>query len=120
MVDERGEIAAMHRGVACFDVGVNTDVLSYFPKAEGILSAVRTLSPEWIIADEIGSVDECRSILQGLNSGVKFLVSLHAADIAQARKKEQFQLLTDSGNFGAALCLGSGDKLGKVTDFMCL
>ena len=120
IIDERGEIAAMHRGIARFDVGINTDVLSFFPKKEGILNAVRTLSPELIIADEIGSSAECAGILEGFNSGVKFLVSMHAADLGQAARKPQFNMLKQSGNFGAAICLGAKENLGKPMEFVTL
>ncbi|MBQ6379979.1 MAG: hypothetical protein IJJ41_00060 [Clostridia bacterium] len=120
VIDERGEIAAMEQGVSAYDIGVNTDVLSCFPKAQGILCALRTLSPEWIIADEIGSLEECRSIAQGFHSGVRFAVSLHAQNVEQARRKEQFRLLEKSGNFGAVVSLGSGEKLGKITEFVRL
>ncbi len=116
VVDERGELAAMHGGIAGFELGANTDVLSFFPKPVGILNAVRTLSPDWIIADEIGSLQECRSVLQGLNSGVRFLISMHAGSIAQAKRKAQFRLLCESGDFGAVICLGSGNNLGKVEE----
>lgn len=120
LIDERGEMAAMHGGKSYFDVGFNTDVLSFFPKPAGILGAVRTLSPEVIIADEIGTVQECESVLQGLNSGVKFFVSLHAASVVQARKKKQFSLLAQSGDFGAVITLGTGNKLGKIMEFEAL
>ena len=51
IIDERREI------VSCFDVGINTDYLYGFSKAKGIEIATRTLSPDLIICDEIGSFD---------------------------------------------------------------
>lgn len=120
LADERAELAAMHQGVPRFDVGINTDVLTFFPKKEAILNAVRVMSPEWIIADEIGSVQECQSVLQGFNSGVKFIVSMHASNGKEARKKTLFRLLVQSGCFGAYVTLGSGENLGKLMEFETL
>ena len=117
VIDERGEIAAMHGGTAEFDVGINTDVLSFFPKKQGILNAVRTLAPDVIIADELGDKSECESILQGFHSGVKFFLSMHAVDMEDARKKEQFRVLEQSGNFGAAVCLENGGEPGSVKEW---
>ena len=37
LVDERSEIAAVHHGVPQYDVGLHTDVLDGFPRAEGLL-----------------------------------------------------------------------------------
>ena len=72
VIDERGEIAAG------YDLGLNTDVISNFSKAKGIEMAVRTMSPEMIICDEIGNDNELASIKFGFSSGVSFMVSVHA------------------------------------------
>lgn len=71
IVDERCEIA---NG---FDVGVNTDVLSGYEKAKGIEIATRTLSPDIIVCDEIGNVNELNAIKYGFSTGVSFAVSVH-------------------------------------------
>ena len=44
LVDERSEIAAVHHGVPQYDVGLHTDVLDGFPRAEGLLTALRVLT----------------------------------------------------------------------------
>ena len=45
LVDERSEIAAVHHGVPQYDVGLHTDVLDGFPRAEGLLTALRVMTP---------------------------------------------------------------------------
>lgn len=99
VIDERDEIAAMYNGQAQNDVGINTCVLSGFPKAEGILRAVRSLSPQVILCDEIGTNDECTAITQGLNSGVNFVVTLHSGSKEELILKPQFLHLIKTGVF---------------------
>ena len=99
VVDERGELGAMLRGTPQNDVGLNTDILNCFPKAHGILQALRTLSPDVIICDEVGSSDECMAMLDGLNSGVKFIASAHAADEDELRSRRGIDLLLQNGVF---------------------
>lgn len=72
VIDERDEIASG------FDVGINTDVIRNFSKASAIEMAVRTLSPEIIICDEIGNEKELESIKFGFSTGTTFIVSVHA------------------------------------------
>lgn len=74
IADEREEISAG------FDVGLNTDVIKNFSKAHAIEAAVRTLSPDIIICDEIGNEKELESIKFGFSSGVSFMVTVHAKD----------------------------------------
>lgn len=105
VIDERDEIAAMYNGQAQNDVGINTCVLSGFPKAEGILRAVRSLSPEVILCDEIGTNDECLAITQGLNSGVNFVVTLHSGSKEELLSKPQFHHLIKTGVFRYAVIL---------------
>lgn len=85
VVDERKEIFASNSSIKT--LGPNTDVLSGFPKGKGISMAVRTLSPEMIICDEIGDKEELNEIVQGTNTGVKFILTIHARDIDELRNK---------------------------------
>ena len=66
IVDERSEIAGAEYGEAAFDVGKRTSVLDACPKAEGLRMALRTLSPDVLITDEIGEKAELDSIKSAL------------------------------------------------------
>ena len=105
IIDERGEIAALNGAGTSFDIGYNTDVLSFFPKKTGILCAVRTLSPDFVFIDEIASLEEAQGVLEGMNSGVRFAMSLHATNLEQARRKAVFHLLSEQGNIHTAIVL---------------
>ena len=83
-------------------------------KADAILHAVRLLSPEVIICDEIGGYRETESILQGLNSGVSFIASVHAGDVSSLVRRRQFRLLFDESVFDKAVFL-SAEMPGKIT-----
>lgn len=74
LADERMELSS---GA---DTGINTDVIANYPKAAAIEIAVRTLSPQIIVCDEIGNENEVEAIRSGFDSGVSFIVSVHASD----------------------------------------
>ena len=57
VVDERGEIAAMYKGIPQNDIGIRTDVIDGVPKAIGMEMIVRSMAPEIIVADEIGNIE---------------------------------------------------------------
>jgi len=89
VVDERGEIASVYRYEPQNDVGLNCDVLNAYPKGEAILSALRSLSPEIIICDELGGLDEIKAMEEGLHTGVHFAVSAHAAAAEDFARRPQ-------------------------------
>lgn len=62
VVDERGEIAAMYRGIPQNDIGIRTDVIENISKAEGIKILIRSMAPEIIACDEIGSKEDIQAI----------------------------------------------------------
>lgn len=77
VVDQRSEISSVTNDFGQNDVGINADVLNGFKKSDGIEIAVRTLSPDFIVCDEIGNQEEVNSIKYGFSTGVNFIVSVH-------------------------------------------
>lgn len=65
-MDERSEIAACYRGVPQNDVGMRTDVLDACSKVRGMEMMLRSMNPEVLAVDEIGSREICRPSSQSL------------------------------------------------------
>lgn len=114
ILDERGEIAAVQNGMPQFSLGAQTDVFDGYPKAKGIEIAVRVMSPEYLICDEIGDETETTQLLQSLHTGVRIIASAHAGRIAELRQRPQIRRLLDAGVFRCAVMLGNGAQCGQV------
>ncbi|MFR6065652.1 MAG: hypothetical protein ACLUH5_06390 [Eubacterium sp.] len=99
IVDERNEIACKDADGICADVGINTDVITAFPKDKGIEIAVRTLSPDLIVCDEISSTSELSAIKDGFLSGCSFAVSVHAGNKEQLLNKNIVKRLIETKEF---------------------
>lgn len=82
VIDERSEIASLYNGVAQNDVGIFTSVLDLCPKSTGMMMAVRTMSPDVIITDEIGDKEDIIALNDTLKCGVKIITSIHGYDIS--------------------------------------
>ena len=59
----------MYNGVTQKDVGILTDVFNEYRKIDGISCALRCLSPQVIICDEIGATEEIDMIIEMMNAG---------------------------------------------------
>lgn len=93
IVDERGELAGMYRGVPQLDVGFHTDVLDGCPKAMGIPMLVRSANPQVIVVDEITAEEDLRAMTAAANCGVALLATIHALDGEELRRKPLFPML---------------------------
>lgn len=111
--DERGELAASFDGVSSNDLGINCDVITSYPKSEGILIGLRAFSPDVIICDEIAAEDEIEAVEAGVNTGVDFIVSIHARNERELRSKPLIKRLLSSGAFSRVVLLSSG-QVGKI------
>ena len=81
LVDERGEIAAMYKGVAQNDIGMRTDVLSNVKKDKGMKLLIRSMAPRVIAADEIGSKEDVEAIKEAVCSGIKGIFTAHGSSL---------------------------------------
>ncbi len=114
IIDERGEIAALHNGIPQLDVGVNTDVIDNMDKAKAIMIACRSLCPEIIVFDEIGSVAQARAVTAALNCGVAVLTSFHGEDFESALLRPQLSMLVAAQTIDYAFVLGDARSPGTI------
>ena len=95
LIDERDEIAAVYDGVPTLDVGLMTDVFSGYQKDDGILRALRSMSPDYVFMDELGA--DSQRIIQLANCGVGLVMTAHADSIDKLCENRQIRLLCDCG-----------------------
>ncbi|MBO8159210.1 stage III sporulation protein AA [Thermosyntropha sp.] len=105
IIDERSEIAGCYQGVPQLDVGIRSDVLDSCPKAAGILMAVRSLSPQVVITDEIGRQEDAAAVYECVNAGVAVIATVHARDIEELSKRPILRELLASKSFKVGVVL---------------
>lgn len=117
LVDERGEIAACIQGEPQNDVGMMTDVLDGYPRGAGILTALRVLSPAYIICDEIGTPEDGEAILQAQGCGCSFAASCHGSTPEDMHRRPVMEALLRAGVFQYCVVLGSCGQVTAVRRF---
>ena len=95
VVDERGEIAAMYKGVPQNDIGIRTDIIENISKAKGIKILIRTMAPEIIACDEIGSKEDVEAIQEAIISGVKGIFTMHGRTLEDVKSNSQINKLIE-------------------------
>lgn len=127
IIDERNEITATLSDAPQNDVGIFSDVLNLYPKAEGCMIALRVLSPQYIACDEIGGDDDVKALCRASNCGVRLIATVHAESIEQALNKESLHPLFSQDIFDYIALLDTGVNVGKIisiknlrTKSMCL
>lgn len=117
IIDERDEIASRSFGEGV-DVGVHTDVLTLYPKAIGTEIAVRTLSPDIVILDEIGSDEEVRAMLSAVNTGVNFIATAHGSSLEEVLRRPNIKRLVNARAFEKAVVLCGKNAPCKVKELV--
>lgn len=77
VVDERSEIGGSFMGIPQNDLGIRTDVLDGCPKVQGMMLLMRSMSPEVVAVDEIGSMEDMKAIFQVLQCGSSVAATMH-------------------------------------------
>lgn len=96
VVDERGEIAAMYKGAPQNDVGIRTDIIENVSKNKGVHMLIRTMAPEIIACDEIGSKEDVEAIHYALYSGVKGIFTMHGKNVEDIKNNKQIYELIEN------------------------
>ncbi len=117
LIDERGEIAAMYKGIPQNDVGLRTDVLDNVSKSLGMRMAIRTMAPQIISTDEIGTKDDVEAINYGICSGVKGIFTAHGNDIDELKLNNSLNKLYEEKIFNKIIFL---EKRGIIKNIYTL
>ncbi len=93
VIDSRNEIFrpdAFRRSIA--------DIYNSYPKSIGIELAVRTMSPQYVVCDELGA-DEANCVLSTQSFGVPLIASAHAPSLDALLSRKVFKELDECGIF---------------------
>ncbi len=115
VVDSREELAWTLDGE-----DLELDVLVGYPRALGIEIAVRSLSAQVILCDEIGSVADAEAILSAANCGVPLVATAHARTVQELLRRPPLRRLHDAHVFGTyvGLCRTPCEGLSyRITDW---
>ncbi len=93
VIDSRREIS----GGGTMDLGVNTDVIYTADKANGVQMALRTMYPNFIAFDEIGTVEELDSVKDCFNAGVSIITTAHCRDKNDILRRKVTREIIKSG-----------------------
>lgn len=77
VVDSRGELSGSFLGESHNDLGPNTDIIISPDKALGTDIAIRTMFPDMVAFDEVGTKPELKSLKDSFNCGVDIITTAH-------------------------------------------
>ena len=113
LVDERGEIAAIYKGVPQNDIGIRTDVMDNVDKSIGMKLLIRSMSPEIIVADEIGKEEDIEAINYAVCSGIKGIFTAHGSNLKELKLNPSISKIINKHIFDRIIFLNKNIK-GKV------
>ena len=102
VIDTRYELSAMLDGCD------NADVFLGYPRYDGIVAAVRTMSPEYVICDEVSSENDVQAVMYAKNAGVNAVCSCHAASKNDLYRNSSLARLIKNGSIGCLYGLRDG------------
>lgn len=116
VVDERSEIGACYMGTPQNELGIRTDILDCCPKAKGMMMLIRSMSPQVIAVDEIGSMEELQAIDYVIGCGCKLIATVHGSSIEDIRNKPTLGELVKKKLFERYVILSNLTTIGHLEE----
>ena len=114
IIDERSEIASCFNGIPQLDVGIRSDILDNCLKKDGMIMAIRSLSPDILICDEIGTEGDMEALNMAFNSGVNIIVSIHGYSIEDIYRRRIFKDLLENSILDRIIVLSNKNGPGTI------
>lgn len=114
LIDERSEVAGLFNGRPQKDVGIRTDILDSCRKSHGIMLMIRSMSPEIIAVDEIGSKDDAEAISEALRAGIRLIATIHGHSIEDVLTRLSIKSLFNERIFKRFIIMDNSQGVGTI------
>lgn len=114
VVDERSELGGCYLGVAQNELGMRTDILDGCPKAQGMLMLIRSMAPQVIAVDEVGSPEDIHAMEYAMQCGCTLIASVHGRDMEEISEKPVLSELVRRKRFERYVVLENRKHPGEI------
>lgn len=114
VVDERSEIGGAYLGIPQNDLGPRTDLLDGCRKSEGMLMLLRSMTPEVIAADELGSQEDRYALESVFHCGCHLVATAHGTSFAASARSPLLHTLFQQRLFQRLILLSGRPSPGTV------
>lgn len=118
VVDERSEIGGSFQGEIQNDLGPRTDLLDGCPKEIGITMLLRSMNPQILAVDEIGTRADATAIGQAIRSGCYVIATIHGESVGQLVEKKGIDELIQQKVFERYIVLRDRKKPGSISEIL--
>lgn len=113
-VDERSEIGGCYQGIPQNQIGKRTDLLDGCPKVEGMLLLIRSMNPQVLVVDEIGTAEDVHAVEYAMHCGCKMLATVHAGTLEELKQRPLFYQMIEEKRFERYIVLSNEMRVGFV------
>ncbi|WP_188453683.1 stage III sporulation protein AA [Virgibacillus oceani] len=115
VIDERSEIGGSLKGLPQHNLGLRSDVMDACPKAEGMMMMIRSMSPDVLVVDEIGSYKDVQALMEAIHAGVVVICTIHGESIEELKKRPSLLELFQHNVFGRIIVLDKHSVPGHIS-----
>lgn len=114
VVDERSELGACFQGIPQCDLGMRTDVMDGCPKALGMGMMIRSMAPQALAVDEIGTREDMAALKDVMKCGCRIMATVHGSSVTDLEKKPVLSEMVKDSMFSRYVVLGKSPCPGTV------
>lgn len=114
VADERSEIGAAWQGIPQNDLGIRTDLMDGCPKDEGMNMLIRSMSPQVIAVDEVGSQSDIDALFFCAYRGCTMVATAHGKNMESLTKNPYLNEVLQKKMFQRYVLLSADGKPGTI------